>query len=173
MTTANLLLRSNKITVKHFEFWSPRFFEAPYYLYLLALCAKHRLAPKFLAKANYALDHGEIGIGSKLETQLAFDQRLFLPSILLEASDNHDHKVAAISKFAAEHQFPVILKPDMGCVGKGVIKVSSQEETLPLAATLTVDYILQKYTHFKQEFGVFFVRHGGRSFISGIKSLGQ
>jgi hypothetical protein len=61
--------------MKHFEFWHPRLFEIPYYLYLLVASSVRGLSIKSLAKANYALDHGEISIGSKYKTQHAFDQQ--------------------------------------------------------------------------------------------------
>ena len=69
--------------MKHFEFWPPRLFEAPYYLALAWGCLRHRLAPRDLAKANYALDHGELGLGSKFSTQMAFDQAYFPATQLL------------------------------------------------------------------------------------------
>lgn len=67
--------------MKHFEFWPLRLFELPYYLYLAAGALARRLPPRFLAKANYALDHGEIGIGTKTRTQFAFDQTRFYPPL--------------------------------------------------------------------------------------------
>lgn len=121
-----------------------------------------------MAKANYALDHGEIGIGSKLETQLAFDQTHFLPSMLLNADLAEQEKVSLISSFAQDNGLPLILKPDMGCVGKGVIKLGALDELTAVVRKLSSDYIVQKYTPHKHEFGVFFVRYGGKGFISGI-----
>ncbi|MFK7733478.1 MAG: hypothetical protein AB8B48_17795 [Pseudomonadales bacterium] len=154
--------------MKHFEFWNPRLFESPYYLYLAYLCLKHGLAPQNLAKANYALDHGEIGIGSKLATQLAFDQTRFLPSALVLDSSSQEQKAAQLEAFAERYSFPVILKPDMGCVGKGITKVKSKEHIRSITSSLSTDYIVQQYTPNNIEFGVFYVRHSGRGRVTGI-----
>ena len=78
--------------MKKYEFWNPRLFELPYYLYLGWRCLISGVSIRNLAKANYALDHGEIGLGSKLKSQLAFDQQFFLPSELLLDKDSIEQK---------------------------------------------------------------------------------
>ncbi len=123
---------------------------------------------KTLAKANYALDHGEIGIGSKLESQLAFDQSAFLPSALVRAESSNSEKEQQISAFAKEHGFPLILKSDVGCVGKGVAKLGSQQDIDEKAPLLLGNFILQKFTPFPYEAGVFYTRLHGKAKITGI-----
>ncbi len=154
--------------MKHFEFWHPRVFEAPYYAWLAMLCLRHGLSVRSLAKANYALDHGEIGIGSKLATQLAFDQQYFLPSELLTGTQSADEKALQIQAFIQAHGSPAIIKPDMGCVGKGVRKVFDNAELPAIAAQLQQDHILQKYCDLDQEYGVFYIRSQGEHRITGI-----
>jgi len=142
-------------------------FELPYYLTLIAGCLRHGLAPKSLARANWALDHGEIGIGSKYATQLAFDQSLFPATLHVSSDETTDAKAEAIRTFAAEHGYPVILKPDNGAVGKGLMKVDV-EAVNAAAARLHCDYMLQAYCPAPMEFGVFWRRERGRGQISGI-----
>jgi len=166
--------------MKHFEFWPPRLFEAPYYAALAWGCLRNGLPPRNLAKANYALDHGELGLGSKFSTQLAFDQSYFPATELLttKAPEGSDTKKAGqsteeawtnqITEFAHTHGFPVIVKPDIGAVGKGVQMVSSQEEIEAVVASLQVDQLLQEYCPQPCEFGVFYVRESGKGRISGI-----
>lgn len=117
-----------KSLIKPYEFWHPRIFELPFYIYLAIQCLINRLAVTDLAKANSALDHGEIGIGSKFHTQNQFDQQLFLPTELLPISMSNDNKRLAIIAFASSHGYPVILKPDIGMVGKGIIKIASEAD---------------------------------------------
>ncbi|MBT8149864.1 MAG: hypothetical protein KJO62_00575, partial [Gammaproteobacteria bacterium] len=100
--------------IKPHEYWPPRVFEFPFYLYLLFQCLRNCISVRDLAKANYALDHGEIGIGSKYQTQLAFPQQRFLPTILLEAGQSAALKEALATEFAQTHGYPLILKP---CIG--------------------------------------------------------
>lgn len=154
--------------MKHWEFWPARLFEAPYYAYLGLLCLRYALPPKFLAKANYALDHGEIGIGSKFATQLAFDQSRFPATELLEAGTPDADKAARIRKFAARHGFPFILKPDIGAVGKGVMKVQDDAGVDAALGLLRCNYLLQDYVDLPNEYGVFYSRVHGRSRITGV-----
>ena len=156
------------VLIKKYEFWNPRIFEFPYYVYLAWHCLIRGLSIRGLAKANYALDHGEIGLGSKLESQLAFDQRFFMVSALVEESWSDDKKKAFILDFAEEHGYPLILKSNVGCVGKGIAKVKNQEDVDKHTPRLMGDYILQKFTDNSYECGVFYVRQNGQPKISGI-----
>lgn len=154
------------MAIRPFEFWHPRIFEAPYYVYLLARCAWRRLPIKYLAKANYALDHGELGLGSKQSTQMAFDQSRFLPSILLEPSD--PDRTNQARTFADQFDYPVILKPDIGAVGKGIEKLNTASELVTAVEALQCASVLQQFTSANVEYGVFFCRSQGVGRITGI-----
>ena len=154
--------------MRPFEFWHPRVAEAPYYLYLLLHCARRKLPIKFLAKANYALDHGELGMGSKYSTQMAFPQDYFLPTMLLEPSLSNRALQKAIHEFARTHGYQLILKPDIGAVGKGIIKLDDKEDASRVVGSLKVPYLLQTFTAFASEYGVFFIRKHGVNQITGI-----
>lgn len=154
--------------LKHFEFWPARVFETPYYLWLLALCVRYRLPPKFLAKANYALNHGEIGLGSKYETQMAFPQKHFPPTCLLEMDTPFNDRRQSILAFAKQHGWPLILKPDMGAVGKGIIRLDSTTNLDVVVREMIGNHLLQAYCRLPEEFGIFYVSVGGKSTITGI-----
>ncbi len=154
--------------MRHHEFWNPRIFELPYYAYLVIGGLVRGLSVKSLAKANYALDHGEIGIGSKFDTQMAFEQSLFLPTARIDAGLSDAEKQRVVTDFAAEHGFPLILKSDIGSVGKGVVRLSDAADVPVRIAQLAGSYLVQKFTPFNEEYGVFYVRHGGRPLITGI-----
>ena len=154
--------------IKKYEFWNPRIFELPYYFYIAWQCLINRVSFRTLAKANYGLDHGEIGLGSKFDSQLSFNQDYFLPSILVPETLDVEEKKAMIGKFVEQHSFPVILKSNMGCVGKGIAKVSDQADIDKHTPRLMGDYILQKFTPFPYECGVFYIRQNGQGKISGI-----
>ena len=153
---------------KHHEFWPPRLFETPYYLYLAWQCLRQRINISTLAKANYCLDHGEIGLGSKYATQLAFDQSYFLPTTLVKNTLSETEKLAFIEDFSKTHGYPVILKSDVGCVGKGIRKVKNVDELAEAIPLLLGDYILQKFTPFNYECGIFYIRQQGQGRITGI-----
>ena len=153
---------------KHHEFWSPRIFEIPYYCYLLWQCIRQGVGIKTLAKANYALYHGEIGIGSKYESQLAFEQSRFLPTELLKAHFSDDAKQQQVTAFAERYGYPVILKSDVGCVGKGIRKVNSAQEVADVIPLLAGDYLIQQFTPLSFECGIFYIRSQGQPRITGI-----
>ena len=132
--------------IKPYEFWNPRVFEAPFYVYLGLQCLVRGLSIKGLAKANYCMDHGEIGIGSKYESQMLFDQQYFLPTSLVKATLSDTQKHQFILNFVAAHSYPVILKSDVGCVGKGIVKISSEADLDKRIPLLIGEYIVQKCT---------------------------
>ena len=152
--------------MRHFEFWPPRLFEIPYYLTLLALCARHRLPILHLAKANYALDHGELALGSKFETQMAFAQDRFPATERL--GDGREASQERALAFAQAHGFPLIMKPDIGSVGKGVVKLSDRAALAAQVRALYTPHLLQAYVQRPAEFGVFYVRKAGQGRITGI-----
>lgn len=154
--------------LKKYEFWNPRVFEFPFYLYLGWLMLVNRIGVRTLAKANYALDHGEIGLGSKLESQMAFDQTYFLPSKLIANNLDVETKKQQILDFIAEHGYPVVLKSDVGCVGKGIVKLSEPADVDAKTPLLLGDYILQQFTPLPYECGVFYIRQAGVPRITGI-----
>ncbi|MFB3106437.1 MAG: hypothetical protein ACE1ZA_16160 [Pseudomonadales bacterium] len=154
--------------MRPFEFWHPRVFEAPYYLYLLLQCARRGLPIKFLAKANYALDHGELGLGSKYSTQMAFAQNGFLPTLLLDAPQTTSALAKTIDTFAETHGYPIILKPDIGAVGKGIMKLDERPDTSKIVGAIQGAYLLQAFTPLAFEYGVFFIRKKGINQITGI-----
>ena len=153
---------------KHHEFWNPRVFEIPYYIYLTIQCCLNGIGPRSIARANYNLDHGEIGIGSKFDSQIAFNPEYFLPTILLKEHLSLDEKKDSIHAFIKEHGYPVILKSDVGCVGKGIVKIDSVDDIDEKTPLLMGDYILQKFTTKKYECGIFYIRQNGVPKITGI-----
>jgi len=154
--------------MKRYEFWPARVFEIPYYLWLAVQCLFRGIGIRTLAKANYALNHGEIGLGSKYETHLAFDEKYFLPTDFLSDDLNPSDKAEAIKTFANQHGYPVLLKSNVGCVGKGIIKLSTHDDIEAALPALAGDYILQKFTTFNTEYGVFYSRHKGKVRVTGI-----
>jgi len=157
-----------KNLLKHHEFWPPRLFELPFYFYLAALCLRYRLPVTALAKANYALDHGEIGIGSKFHTQSQFAQHCFPATQLLHEQLSPAQRLQQVEQFAEGHGWPLILKPDTGMVGKGILQLHSAEQAGQRIADIACNYLLQKFCDLPEEYGIFYVRLNGQSLLSGI-----
>lgn len=154
--------------IKRYEFWHPRLFEAPFYLWLGLQCLWRGIGIRTLAKANYALNHGEIGLGSKFDTHQAFEERHFLATTFLADSLSSTEKTHSIHGFASKHGYPLILKPNVGCVGKGIIKLPCYGDVEAALDNLVGDYILQKFTPFNTEYGIFYTRLKGKQRITGL-----
>ena len=77
-------------------------------------------------------------------------------------------KQALIEDFAAMHGYPLILKSDVGNVGKGVVKLAGVKDVIKKIPSLEGAYILQKFSPLEKEYGVFYVRHDGQPRITAI-----
>ncbi len=66
--------------------------------------------------------------------------------------------------------YPCIAKPDIGCKGKGVQKVHTDEEVAAYSARINMDFLIQEFISFPEEAGVFYCRMPGEAngFITGI-----
>ncbi|HSK12784.1 MAG TPA: hypothetical protein VK907_06180, partial [Phnomibacter sp.] len=70
--------------------------------------------------------------------------------------------------------FPVILKPDIGGRGRGVVVAHNEEELEHYAALYDLPYLLQDFVPYEQEAGIFYARMPGekRGRVTGIVGKG-
>lgn len=99
---------------------------------------------------------------------MSFPQDKFPATALIKAGTCRDTQLAQINKFAAVHNWPVVLKPDVGAVGKGVIRLSDPHMAADHLPEINHNYMLQAYCELAKEFGVFYVNVDGRPRITGI-----
>jgi len=156
--------------MKHYEFWHPRIFEFPWYIYLAAKCVLHQIPPNKLVKANYGLAHGAGSMASKMEVQKQFGEEHFPATIFLSQTLSAQKKMLQVTSFAKKHGYPLFLKPDMGFCGKAVVKIDSKEMMTNLIPTLKGDYLCQAFLQESLEFGIFVVRYHNKASIFSINS---
>jgi hypothetical protein len=154
------------IKLPHHEFWPARWYEAPAYVYLFFRCAWHRLSLRGLLKANAQLNWG--GIEPKSTLQKKMGAHKFPHTLCLPAHLTTPEKQKRALKFAAQHHYPLMLKPDMGFTGRGAFKVGNQRQLEALLPYLKIDYLMQVFVPFEVEYGVFFARYQGQAHILGI-----
>lgn len=152
--------------IKRYVYWNSRVFEIPYYINLFFGCLFKGISPLGLLKANYGLEHGDIGIGSKYSIQMSFKQDLFPSTELLKAGEVN--KEQRVDDFIQRCGTPVILKSDQGEGGRGLVLVRNISEFRKIEKRLYGDFIIQEYVDYPFEFGVFYVRKKAGSIISGI-----
>lgn len=155
------------IKLPHHEFWPGRLYESPGYLYLLFHCAVRGVGLKTLFKANAGLLHGGASFASKHDIQKHLGQEYFPTTEALKA----EHKTQNLSTakvFALKYNYPVILKPDYGFTGRGVFKVKNELQLKVILPYLQIDYLIQAFVPSTVEYGVFYIRHQGQAYVSGI-----
>jgi len=142
------------------EFWPPRFAYIPLMPYILYLGIKHRSFTLFTA-ANPGIPSG----GFVGESKSAILVRLaHVPEFtLLSACLPMETRFQAVKEFlaACELSYPVVLKPDVGERGTGVVIARDDRDVRSYLETTTADTIVQKYVG-GLEFGVFYYRYPGQ-----------
>lgn len=147
------------------EFWPPWIFYPPVCVYLVYLMVKHRSATVFTAANPAILAGGFIG-ESKFDILRGLDvSRAFVArSCLIDGSISADEKIAAATRFMSDERltFPIVLKPNYGQRGSGVVVVKSADALEECLRRSSVDTIVQEFIA-GPEFGVFYYRRPSES----------
>lgn len=144
----------------NWEFWPTYVIYFPVFFYLFFLWIKFKSVTLF-ALANPAIPEGGFIKESKKEILDGIKQK---ESVALYSKVNGSltkaGKLNHIKSFQANHDlgFPIVLKPDIGERGKGVLLPKSEEELEMLIEEVQTDHICQEFID-GQEFGVFYYRY--------------
>ena len=82
----------------------------------------------------------------------------YYPKTIL-IKENSDLKVILEAVAEKQISFPLIAKPDIGLRGSGVKKIKTVSELEEYARKANFDFLIQNLIPFKNEVGVFYVRH--------------
>jgi hypothetical protein len=144
---------------RYFEFWPVWFFYIPVGVYYLLMGLRHRSLVLPLYANPGILNSGIIGESkAHILSQIpdVFSAKLRFAVFTPGESDLHNRAV----QFMEEHQlgFPIILKPDVGQRGSGVVLIHDQIQLGERLRNLSYRAILQEYCSFSEEIGVNYVR---------------
>jgi len=143
------------------EFWPPWMFYPPVLAYVAYLMAKHRSVTVFTAANPAILAGGFIG-ESKFDILQGLSEagEYVARSSLLDGKLSTVDKMLAVRRFMVDEglTFPIVLKPNYGQRGSGVVVVRSVEALETCIRQSSVDTIVQEYVD-GAEFGVFYYRH--------------
>jgi ribosomal protein S6-L-glutamate ligase RimK-like protein len=157
------LLYSSWVRLSRWEFWPPWAAYAPVLCYVLGLAARHRSLTVFTA-ANPAIPAGGFIGESKFDILRGLGPGSVARSLFLEATLPAALKIERVEAFRSslERQLPIVVKPDQGQRGSGVIVARTREALHRRLTDTQVDTIVQEYVP-GSEFGVFYVRRPGDS----------
>jgi membrane protein DedA with SNARE-associated domain len=137
------------------EFWPPWLAYLPILPYLLYLGVRHRSLTLFTA-ANPGIPSGGF-VGESKSAILGH-----LPRV-------PEFRLVRAGETVDVSEFPVVLKPDVGERGTGVVIARSQDEVEAYLAAARIDTIVQRYVG-GLEFGVFYYRYPGET-LGRISSI--
>ena len=156
-----LLLRSSWLRLTRWEYWPPWLTYLPVVAYVATLAVKHRGATIFTAANPAILAGGFIG-ESKIDILqgLSGSHSSVARSEFISRRLSVEARIAAALTFLEREQLslPIVLKPNEGQRGSGVVVARTRETLIGCLARSTVDTILQEYVP-GLEFGVFYYRH--------------
>ncbi len=155
------LLYSSWVRFSRWEFWPPWVAYAPVLCYVLGLAARHRSLTVFTA-ANPAIPAGGFIGESKIDILRGLGPASAARSLFLEGRIPASLKIERADAFLSslEHQLPIVVKPDQGQRGSGVMVARTREALHARLAQTYLDTIVQEYVP-GLEFGVFYVRRPG------------
>ena len=147
------------------EFWPPWAFYPPVVVYILLLALRHRSLTLPTA-VNPAMPEGGLIGESKADILegLSGSPGRVARTVRLAAAAPPASRVESARAFVATHglPFPVVLKPDVGERGDGVVIVRDAAALAHHAESAQEDLLLQEYVS-GPEYGVFWTRHPGES----------
>lgn len=153
------LLVSSWRRAMRWEYWPPWITYAPVVVYVLWLMARHRSVTAFTA-ANPAIPAGGVVGESKSEILRGLGPGApVAATACLPGGLSLEEKRARVDRFMRQHHLalPVVVKPDAGQRGSGVVVARTSSELTTALAASPVDTVVQEYVG-GEEFGVFYVR---------------
>lgn len=156
-------MRWNRIFTHHpffirlfnWEYWSYNFIYGPVYIVFVWLCIRTGFK-YFFSASNPSIANGGLLMEQKHEIYPLIPSQFYPSFFLVEQGA----EVAVVLKQLQESNFsfPLIAKPNIGMQGKAVKKIKNEEELLQYAELCTVDFLVQQFSPFKNEVGIFYYR---------------
>ena len=143
------------------EFWPPWLAYIPVLPYLLYLGIRHRSLTLFTA-ANPGIPSG--GFVGESKSAILSHLAAVPDFVLLSGDAPANARFGAVKEFLAIRglSYPVVLKPDVGERGAGVVIARNDGDVARYFRTAEGDTIAQKYAP-GLEFGIFYYRYPGQS----------
>lgn len=170
VTPTRMLSWRDRIAIRfgravRWEFWPSWLYYVPIAVWIVALGIRHRMPMAFTA-ANPALDAGGV-VGERKHTVLGPLQDN-APDLVATferlPEESTQARIRVAERFAALHGYPVVLKPNVGQRGRGVLVVRNADEVRGYLERHRGDAIVQRHVG-GSEFGVFIARVPGEPVV--------
>jgi hypothetical protein len=140
----------------HWEYWPYTIVYIPIY-FLWAYYAFRSRTIFFFNACNPTIRNGGFMSESKTEIYDLIPQQYYPKTILVTEGT----KIKTVEEMipAAGITYPLIAKPDIGLRGSAVRKIESADELARYHSGANFNYIVQNVIPFKNESGIFYVRH--------------
>lgn len=122
----------------------------------------------FFTRVNPCFPQGGMGLMDKEEMYKLIDPKWYPKTIYISHDQSISDLTSSMEKMGI--QFPILIKPAMGCRGRGVTVVRNIEQLSELLDNISDKYLIQDLVDFPNEIGVFYVKFPGdpKGFVSGI-----
>ncbi len=141
------------IKLMHYEYWPMWAFYLPLLPVILfyGILKRHLF---FYTNANPGID--QYG-GFFFDSKNNIDKNIPVEYRPISVLTNPFHTVNEIDEFIQKtpFTFPVILKPDSGERGRGVVKIITEIELKKVLEQITIPHLIQEYIAYNLEYGVF------------------
>ena len=155
------LLLAKVKRLKNWEFWSPYIIYFPVCCYIVFLWFKYKSLTVFTA-ANPAIQEGGFIGESKAEILDLFDSEgvPVAKYIFIDSKWPHKRKIETATDFIRNNSlgFPIVVKPNEGQRGAGVVIAKSHEQFIKAIQDATYDLIVQEFID-GEEYGIFYYRY--------------
>lgn len=149
----NLKLRFHKIL--HWEYWSTSAIYLPLIPVWLYYAYKARTL-LFFHGANPSIKYGGMAMESKKEIYDLIPEN-WIPKTVFSSSKAHFQEVL-LKLHSKKIEFPVIVKPDIGLKGLGVVEIKNTIELESYKKDYDYDFLIQEKIPFQNEVGIFYHR---------------
>lgn len=152
--------------MKHWEYWSVNIVYLPTFFLWLWYMIKFR-SFKFYQYSNPGIKNGGLHGDSKMHIYQLLPRHLYPKTVYVERI-----KPTNLSDILIQNQLhlPVIVKPDIGCRGVGVMKINNIEELIVYGKGNAENYLIQELIDLPNEIGLFYCRipNQTKGIITGI-----
>ncbi|WP_428229040.1 D-alanine--D-alanine ligase [Flavobacterium sp.] len=142
--------------VTNWEYWPFQILYVPIYFIWVYYAIKAR-SIFFFNASNPKIKNGGFIMESKKQIYDLLPKKYYPKTILIK--EHADLKTIVDKVIEKQIYFPLIAKPDIGLRGSGVKKIKTVSELKDYSEKANFDFLLQDLIPFKNEVGIFYVRH--------------